>query len=91
MEQDVCANKKRTRGLFKPLAEFNRQVGYVDCMAAEFNEKLMMDWFQTQTLKSFQNQQKTGTLDKPVLLKQLNRLFAKVMKTQRIKKCQYFL
>lgn len=46
-------------------------------MAAEFNEKLMMDWFQTQTLKSFQNQQKTGTLDKPVLLKTVEQAICK--------------
>lgn len=38
-------------------------------MAAESNEKLMLNWFQTQTLKSLQLQQKTGVLEKPVLLK----------------------
>ena len=72
----LCEQKKNKR-IVKPLAEFNRQVGYVDCMAAEFNEKLMMDWFQTQTLKSFQNQQKTGTLDKPVLLKTVEQAICK--------------
>lgn len=64
----LYAQKKEKRNI-KSLTEFKRQVGYVDCMAAESNEKLMLNWFQTQTLKSLQNQQKTGVLDKPVLLK----------------------
>ena len=38
-------------------------------MAAESNEKLMLNWFQMQTLKSLQEQQKTGILDRPLLLK----------------------
>lgn len=64
----LYAQKKEKRNI-KPLTEFKRQVGYVDCMAAESNEKLMLNWFQTQTLKSLQEQQKTGVLEKPILLK----------------------
>lgn len=64
----LYAQKKEKRNI-KYLTEFKRQVGYVDCMAAESNEKLMLNWFQTQTLKSLQLQQKTGVLEKPVLLK----------------------
>lgn len=64
----LYAQKKEKRNL-KSLTEFKRQVGYVDCMAAESNEKLMLNWFQTQTLKSLQKQQKTGILEPPVLLK----------------------
>lgn len=64
----LYAQKKEKKNR-KTLTEFKRQVGYVDCMAAESNEKLMLNWFQTQTLKSLQNQQKTGIIDKPVLLK----------------------
>ena len=64
----LYAQKKEKRNI-KSLTEFKRQVGYVDCMAAESNEKLMLNWFQTQTLKSLQLQQKTGVLEKPVLLK----------------------
>ena len=55
----LYAQKKEKRNL-KSLTEFKRQVGYVDCMAAESNEKLMLNWFQMQTLKSLQEQQKTG-------------------------------
>ena len=64
----LYAQKKEKRNR-ESLTEFKRQVGYVDCMAAESNEKLMLNWFQTQTLKSLQQQQKTGLLEKPVLLK----------------------
>lgn len=64
----LYAQKKEKRNI-KALTEFKRQVGYVDCMAAESNEKLMLNWFQTQTLKSLQKQQKTGVLEQPILLK----------------------
>ena len=64
----LYAQKKEKRNL-KSLTEFKRQVGYVDCMAAESNEKLMLNWFQMQTLKSLQEQQKTGMLERPLLLK----------------------
>ena len=64
----LYAQKKEKRNI-EVLTEFKRQVGYVDCMAAESNEKLMLNWFQTQTLKSLQLQQKTGVLEKPMLLK----------------------
>ena len=64
----LYAQKKEKRNL-KYLTEFKRQVGYMDCMAAESNEKLMLNWFQIQTLKSLQEQQKTGILNRPLLLK----------------------
>ena len=64
----LYAQKKKKRNM-KSLTEFKRQVGYVDCMATESNEKLMLNWFQMQTLKSLQEQQKTGILDRPLLLK----------------------
>ena len=65
----LYAQKKEKRNI-KSLTEFKRQVGYVvDCMAAESNEKLMLNWFQMQTLKSLQQQQKTGALERPLLLK----------------------
>lgn len=46
------------------LQKFNRQVGYLDCMAAESNEKMMLNWFEKMTMKSLQNQQKTGVVEK---------------------------
>ncbi len=60
--------KRRKRDL-KTLQKFNRQVGYLDCMAAESNEKMMLNWFEKMTLKSLQNQQKSGVTDKLPQLK----------------------
>ena len=59
----LYAQKKEKRNI-KSLTEFKRQVGYADCMTAESNEKSMLNWFQMQTLKGFQNQQKTGVIEK---------------------------
>lgn len=64
----LYAQKKEKRNR-NALTEFRRQVGYVDCMAAESNEKLMLNWFQKQTLKNLQEQQKTGSTEKSLLLK----------------------
>lgn len=64
----LYAQKKEKRDL-KTLQKFNRQVGYVDCMAAESNEKMMLNWFEKMTMKSLQNQQKTGVVEKIVQLK----------------------
>ena len=64
----MYAQKKEKKNI-KSLTEFKRQVGYVDCMAAESNEKLMLNWFQTQTLKCLQEQQRTGVIEKSLLLK----------------------
>lgn len=72
----LYAQKKEKRNM-KSLTEFKRQVGYVDCMAAESNDKLMLNWFQTQTLKSLQKQQKTGVLESSILLKTVEQAICK--------------
>ena len=72
----LYAQKKEKKNK-KSLTEFKRQVGYVDCMAAESNEKLMLNWFQIQTLKSLQEQQKTGVAEKPLLLKTVEKAICK--------------
>ena len=72
----LYAQKKEKRNL-QSLTEFKRQVGYVDCMAAESNEKLMLNWFQTQTMKSLQEQQKTGMIERPLLLKTVEKAICK--------------
>ncbi|MDO5417985.1 MAG: AAA family ATPase, partial [Lachnospiraceae bacterium] len=59
----LYAQKKEKRDL-KTLQKFSRQVGYLDCMAAESNEKMMLNWFEKMTMKSLQNQQKTGHAEK---------------------------
>ena len=43
----LYAQKKEKRDL-KTLQKFNRQVGYVDCMAAEYNEKIMLNWTEIE-------------------------------------------
>jgi len=58
----LYAQKKEKRDL-NTLQKFNRQVGYLDCMAAESNEKMMLNWFEKMMLKSLQNQQKTGVAE----------------------------
>lgn len=57
----LYAQKKEKRDL-KTLQRFNRQVGYLDCMAAESNEKMMLNWFEKMTLKSLQMQQRDGII-----------------------------
>lgn len=64
----LYAQKKEKRNL-QTLQKFNRQVGYLDCMAAESNEKMMLNWFEKMTMKSLQNQQKTGIAEKTVQLR----------------------
>lgn len=59
----LYAQKKEKKDLMN-LLKFNRQSGYLDCMEAESNEKMMLNWFQTMTLKSLQSQQKTGKMEK---------------------------
>lgn len=46
-------------------------------MAAESNEKLMLNWFQIQTLKSLQEQQRTGKVEKSLLLKTVENAICK--------------
>ncbi len=69
--------QKREKRNIDSLTEFKRQVGYVDCMAAESNEKLMLNWFQIQTMKSLQQQQKTGMIERPLLLATVEKAICK--------------
>lgn len=41
--------QKRNRAPHKKGEKLNRQMGYVDCIAAESNEKQMMQWFEDMT------------------------------------------
>lgn len=72
----VYTQKKEKKNIII-LTKFKRQVGYMDCMEAESNEKLMLDWFQIQTLKSLQEQQQTGKVEKPILLKMVESAICK--------------
>lgn len=55
----LYAQKKEKKNTAN-LQMFNRQVGYLDCMDAASNEKLMLNWFQKMTLKELKEQQKYG-------------------------------
>ncbi len=72
----LYAQKKGKRSMDLSV-EFNRQMGYEDCLAAESNEKLMLKWFQKETMKSLQNQQKTGALEYTKLLREVERAICK--------------
>lgn len=41
--------QKRNRTKYKKGEKLNRQMGYMDCIAAESNEKQMMQWFEEMT------------------------------------------
>lgn len=49
----LWAQKKEKRS--NDLVKFTRQMGYLDCLAAESNEKLMKKWFEKMTLQEGQN------------------------------------
>lgn len=59
-KKTLCAKEKKKD--LTTLQKFSRQSGYIDCMAAESNEKMMLNWFEKMTLKELQNQQKTGNI-----------------------------
>lgn len=41
--------QKKKRTLYRKGEKLNRQMGYMDCIAAESNEKQMMQWFEEMT------------------------------------------
>lgn len=43
--------QKRERKSVSKASKFNRQMGYMDCLDAESNEKLMLKWFEKMTLQ----------------------------------------
>lgn len=78
--------QKREKKDKQKLQQFNRQIGYLDCMAAESNEKLMLSWFEKMTLKSLQNQQKTDVVRKNPQLVTVEEAICKCFKS--IRKCK---
>lgn len=47
--------KKREKETSSSLSKFSRQSGYIDCLAAESNEKMMLKWFEKMTIQEAQN------------------------------------
>lgn len=52
----LWAQKKEARKAVE-LQRFSRLSGYVDCLAAESNEKMMLKWFQKMTVQSSQQKE----------------------------------
>ena len=46
--------QKKEKSRSRNIAKFSRTVGYTDCLAAESNEKQMMDWFEKMTIQEVQ-------------------------------------
>lgn len=44
--------QKRERKVVTKTTKFNRQMGYMDCLDAASNEKLMLKWFEKMTLQA---------------------------------------
>lgn len=44
--------QKRERKVVSRVTKFNRQMGYMDCLDAASNEKLMLKWFEKMTLQA---------------------------------------
>ena len=44
--------QKRDRKVVNRVTKFNRQMGYMDCLDAASNEKLMLKWFEKMTLQA---------------------------------------
>lgn len=49
----LWAQKKEKKST-DPLVQFSRLSGYIDCLAAESNEKLMLKWFEKMTIQQAQ-------------------------------------
>lgn len=57
----LWAQKKEKRSS-EQLVQFSRLSGYIDCLAAESNEKLMLKWFEKMTIQQAQRQQSSPEL-----------------------------
>lgn len=57
----LWAQKKEKKSA-EQLVQFSRLSGYIDCLAAESNEKLMLKWFEKMTIQQAQRQQPSPEL-----------------------------
>lgn len=65
--------KKRKKTATSTLSKFSRQSGYIDCIAAESNEKMMLKWFEKMTIQEAQN--KTVSLEFSAVKKAISTCF----------------
>lgn len=55
--------QKKEKKAPEQLVQFSRLSGYIDCLAAESNEKLMLKWFEKMTIQQAQRQQPSPELN----------------------------
>lgn len=55
--------QKKDKHTKEQLMQYSRLSGYIDCLAAESNEKLMLKWFEKMTIQQAQRQQPSPELN----------------------------
>jgi len=66
--------QKKEKKATDQLVQFSRLSGYIDCLAAESNEKLMLKWFEKMTIQQAQRRQPSPELN--AVEKAVSRCFA---------------
>lgn len=64
------------------LMQFSRLSGYIDCLAAESNEKLMLKWFEKMTTQQAQRQQPSPELN--AVEQAVSRCFAGITGSEQV-------
>lgn len=77
----LWAQKKEKRATGQ-LVQFSRLSGYIDCLAAESNEKLMLKWFEKMTIQQAQRQQPSPELN--AVEQAVSRCFAEITGSQDV-------
>ena len=77
----LWAQKKEKRSN-EQLVQFSRLSGYIDCLAAESNEKLMLKWFEKMTIQQAQRQQPSPELN--AVEQAVSRCFAGITGSEQV-------
>lgn len=77
----LWAQKKEKRSS-EQLVQFSRLSGYIDCLAAESNEKLMLKWFEKMTIQQAQRQQPSPELN--AVEQAVSRCFAGITGSEQV-------
>lgn len=77
----LWAQKKEKRS-GEQLVQFSRLSGYIDCLAAESNEKLMLKWFEKMTIQQAQRKQPSPELS--AVEQAVSRCFAGITGSQDV-------
>lgn len=74
--------QKREKRPSDQLVQFSRLSGYIDCLAAESNEKLMLKWFEKMTIQQAQRQQPSPELN--AVEQAVSRCFAGITGSEQV-------